>query len=303
MKSNHTLALVALTIASIIWGATSSIMKLTLEIVPLFSLGAIRFCIAAIILLPFAITNLHIKRKHILLLIFSAFCGITLHISIFFWGLTLTSAINSSIITATIPLFTIFIAHRFLRESLKMNILFGAILGLFGILIIIGKDIIQGINLSPTGDFLLLFSTFLFILYEIMSKELFANYKPIPITFYGFVIGGISFLPGALLDWQRNPLWISAVRTEHIFGILFGIIFSSVLAYSLWQWGLSQLTASRVGFFFYINPIVGTITAVLLLNEQITPIFIVGAIFIFAGLLLAEGTFNFYPFKKTLKSQ
>src|SRR3989344_931902 len=117
--NNHQKAILALILASIIWGATGPVMKLTLKEVPLVSLAFIRFFAAAIILFPFVFRKISIKRNDIPILIISAFLGVTLNITLFFWGLTLTSALNSGIIIASGPILLLLFAHIFLKDKLS----------------------------------------------------------------------------------------------------------------------------------------------------------------------------------------
>lgn len=297
-KASHKNAFLALFLASIIWGATAPVMKLTIASVPIFILAFLRFGVAALILFPFVAKELDIKRHHVPLLIISSLCGITFNITFFFLGLSLTSALNASIISSSVPLFTLLMAHLMLKEKLQKRVIAGALLGMLGIIIIIGKGFFQGgVAISPIGDFFLLLAAFTFVMYEIFSKELFAQYKPLPITFYGLLIGAVSFFPAAMYERYINPMWLDKVTLDARLGIVYGILLSSLAAYSLWQWGLSKIEASRVGFFVYLHPIIGTIAAVLLLSEKITPLFIVGSLCIFCGLFIAEGMFHFYPGK------
>src|SRR5258708_11986603 len=281
--------IIALLIASIIWGATPAIMKLSLTSVPISSLGFLRFGAAAILLLPFVYQKLRVKRSDIITIILSGLLGITYNILFFFWGLTHTTAINAGLITATVPIFTLFFAQFFLGEKITNRLRFGVLLGFTGIACIIVKDILQqGISISPFEDFFLLISTVSFVLYEIVSKKLFKKYNPLVITFYMFSVGAISFLPATLFEYINFPSWISSLSTPAVFGVVFGILGSSILAYVLWNWGLSKMDVNRVGFFFYLNPIVSTITAVLLLSEKITVSFVLQSLFILIALFFSE---------------
>lgn len=287
--SNHKKAIIALTVASIIWGATAPIMKITLVTIPIFSLALIRFGAASLLLLPFVANKLSISKEDLPTVVFSGLLGVTTNIGFFFWGLTLTTALNAGIIIASTPIFTLLCARIFLKEKTTINLAIGAILGLLGIAIIIGKDFVNnGFNLSPLGDLLILLATLAFVFYEILSKKLFKKYNSFTITFYSFAIGALTFLPAAILEWQKDSQWISSLSTAPILGLGYGVLLSSFTAYSLWQWGLSKIEASRVGFFFYIDPVVATIVAVILLAEKITIPFIIGSLLVFLGLFIAE---------------
>lgn len=288
-------AFVAVILAATIWGATAAIMKYTLQTVPPFTLAFIRFGVATLLLYPFVRKHTQITHHDAPMVALAGLSGIAFHIAFFFWGLKLTTALNAGIIIASTPLFTLLFAHIFLREKLKKNLVVAAILGLLGIGIIIAKDIAQqGLSLSPLGDLFVLIAILLFVVYEILSKKLFQTYPPSVITFYAFVVGVVFFAPLAFLESVQDSTWVSRVNGPAVAGILYGIFFSSFAAYSLWEWGLSKISASRVGFFFYLDPIVSTIAAVLLLSEVITVPFVLGAILIFLGIFLAEGRLPYH---------
>jgi len=294
MNSKH-LAILALIFASVIWGLTGPIMKQTLVHVPIFTLAFIRFGAAAFLLFPFVYNRLAIKKGDLPLLILCAAFGVTFNIAFFFWGLTMTSALNAGIIIATGPLFILLGAVIFLKEKINRQLIVGLIIGVAGIGIIIGADALKnGISLSPLGDFIILLSLLSFVFYDILSKKLFKKYSPLTITFYSFLIGAIVFFPAASYEFLNTQDWMANLPPQAILGIIYGIFFSSLLAYTVWQWGLSKMDASRVGFFYYIDPVASTIGAVVILSEKITQPFVLGAILIFLGLFFAEGRLPYH---------
>jgi len=294
MRNKH-FAILALIAASIIWGLTGPIMKQTLFYVPIFSLAFIRFAVASVVIFPFVANRLSIDKKDVLLLIIYALFGVTFNITFFFWGLTLTSALNSGIIVSTIPIFTLLAAELFLKEKVTKNIVIGSLIGMLGIGIIIGRSFMKnGVTLSPLGDFIILLAMFSFVVHEMLSKKLFKKYSAFPLSFYAFFIGAISFFPAALYEFSQNSSWINNLPSSAIFGIVYGIFFSSLTAYCLWHWGLSKMDATRAGFFYYLDPIASTIGAVVILSEKITQPFVLGAILIFLGLFFAEGRLPYH---------
>ena len=199
------------------------------------------------------------------------------------------------IIVSTLPIFTLIFAVLFLKEKITKKLVLGSIIGFLGIGIIIGQDVTKyGLSLSPIGDFILLLAMFSFVIYEVFSKKLFKKYNPSVITFYAFSIGALSFLPAFIYETTSNFQWINNIPTNAIYGVIYGILFSSLSAYSLWQWGLSKIDAGKAGFFFYLDPVVSTIAAVMILSEKITQPFVLGAILIFLGLFFAEGRLPYH---------
>lgn len=282
-------AYLALFVAAIIWGVTSPVMKLTLESVPLFSLAFIRFGCASILLFPFVKNNLKIKRKDVLLLILTALFGITGVIYFFFAGVKLTTAMNSSVLQGTVPLLSVIITFFFLKGKIQREIVWGLILGFIGVVIIFSDDLfVHGLKLAPQGDFLILLSSLSFAIYQFISKKLFKTYKPLPISFYTFLLGALSFFPFAYNEYTHNPHWLFTLPLSGYVGILFGVLLSSTVAFTLWQWGLSKIEATNAGFFLYFEPLTGSVAAFFLLREKITSQFLLGSILIFIGVFISQ---------------
>lgn len=274
--------------ASVIWGATPAIMKLTLLEVPPFSLGFIRMFFAGIILITFLYKDLKIKRADIGLFTLAALTGTTLNLSLFFLGLQLSHAINASLLIASVPIFTIFAAHLFLKEKLHPRIIIAGLVALIGVVFIIGKP--DGSTTLPhmLGNILLLLSSLAWVAYEIIAKKLLKTYKSTTVTFYTTAIGAATFAPLFIWEYAKNPAWITGVTPSGAAGIIYGIIFASLIAYSAWQMGLAKIPAGEASFFFYLDPITGVALSIVLLGEKLTTNIIIGGALIFAGVALAE---------------
>lgn len=283
-------ALFALAGSSIIWGISAPIMKLLLGVAPLFLVAFLRFFVASLFFLLFK-PNLRLDRQDIPKVIFGAIIAIGLHIPLFFYGLTLTSVTNAAMISAAGPLITLIFAREFLREKLRKNMFFGGMVGVAGFLLVfLGPIITTGVSGNLLGNAMLLLATLLWIYYEMLAKKLHKKYSTITISFYTFFIGGLVLLPFAFPYFYELPNLITI--PVFVFGIIWGIIMTSFTAFFLWQWGLSKLEVSRVGFFAYLDPIVATLAALIILKETLSPQFLLGACFIFVGLYIAEGTIH-----------
>jgi len=274
--------------ATIIWGATAPIMKVALTQVPLFTLAFIRQVLAAAIFLPFVIKDLKIQKEDLKPLILATLLGTNINLFLFFKGLELTEAINASIITAAVPIITLFAAHLYLKERLTLKLILASITALLGTVVIVGAPILS-LNLKAAfGNLLLIAATFAFVAYEIYAKKLLKKYPAMKLTFLTFVIAAIVFTPFSAFELVNNPTWPNSINLEGLLSILYGIFFASALASYFWQKGLSLLPAGEAALFFYINPISGIIASIMLLGEKITHTFTLGAILIVVGVFLAE---------------
>lgn len=292
-------AVLALILANTIWGAASPIFKWSLENINLFTLAFFRFFGASLLLLPFVIKrDLKVKKSDILPLICMAFLGITLNITFFFWGLKLSPSINAPIIASSGPILLIIASLVFLREKAKAKTLWGTLISLVGVFIIIARPLFEkGFDITAVeGNLFFLLATVGAVGHALFAKKLSASYSALPITFWSFIIGTISFFPFFL--WETNTIGFTPLDIRGITGLIFGIVLSSTAGYVLYQWAMQHILASETGVFTYIDPVIATVIAIPLLGEMITPLFILGSFFVFVGIFVAEGRLHYHPFHR-----
>ncbi|MEK7092282.1 MAG: DMT family transporter, partial [Patescibacteria group bacterium] len=195
MNNKH-IAILALVIANIVWGATSPIMKWALADLQPFTMAFLRFFLAAFILLPFARKQLFIQKKDIFNLAIMALFGVSLSIGLFLLALTTTESINAPLIGSSTPIFVVIISIFFLHEKAKVRTIAGSILGLLGIIVILLNPILEkGLDSSLIGNLLLIASTLTGVVHLFISKKLRNTYSPITLTFYSFLFGSLFFVP------------------------------------------------------------------------------------------------------------
>lgn len=292
--NKKTLAICALIGSSIIWGIATPILKLTLQSIPPFTLAYLRFIIALAIVMPIFFLKGYWKKiypsdlKQILL---AGILGITLNIGLLFLGASFTTGVHISVLMATIPTFTVLAAVVFLQEKIKSHTIIGMIISFIGTIIIIGQPLLdrqlQG-ETTIIGDLLILGSVIAWAIYTIVNKEIAAKYQPLSILPIIFLIGTVSFLPLAYLEFRQNPFWILSVSKIAVFGTLYYGLLSSIAAYFLFTWGLTYASATHAGIETYLIPLVSLPASSVILHEKVDIFFVLGAILILFGLIICE---------------
>lgn len=291
----------ALIIANIIWGAASPIFKLALTNIPPFILAFIRFFFAGLIFIPLALKHWQkINWRDLILMLLVGFFGVTINISFFFLGLPKTTSINAPVIASSGPIFIFLFSIIFLKEKPKLKVLLGILASLAGIFIIILSPIfIENKSLEMgaiEGNIFFVIATLGYVIQTIISKKVLKKVSAYQLTFISFMFGGLTFLPLAIKEWQtwtfinlNNNGWL---------GIIFGVFFSSALAYYLVNYGLAKLPAQEVGIFSYIDPVTAIIVAAPLLHEYPNLWFLIGSVFVFGGIFVTERRIHWHPFHK-----
>lgn len=255
------------------------------------SLAFLRFLLATLLLLPFVLMDrdkMKVDKEDLPALFSIGALMVTLNIALFYAGLTHTTTTSASTLTLIIPVLSVLLSWMFLKEKIYTINLAGVGTGLLGAVLIIGFPfLILGEQLSSQvlmGNFLIILASLVWVVGAIISKKMLKKYSTLTITAIIFLVGVITFLIPAINEYSQNPLWINQVTLLGVFGLLFIAILSSVSAYFLFEWGLGKLGVIKADLFQYIEPIIATTLAVLVLNESLKPAFLLGALLIALGV-------------------
>lgn len=298
--------ILALILANVIWGGASPIFKYALESIPPFTLAFIRFFFAGLIFLPFAGNNWkELGFKDWVKVILVGFFGITVNISFFFLGLKKTESINAPVIASAGPVFIYLLSVLFLRERPKLRVLTGMLFALFGVLIIIfspflldGKRFVLG---EIEGNLFIFMAMLGTVFQTIVGRDILKKVNFVQVSIITFLLGSLTFLPfmpRELLTWNLSQLDVKGMT-----GIIYGVLFSSAAAYTLFYYGVSKIKAQEVGLFTYIDPIVAVLIAIPLLGEYPSIHYFLGSLLVFGGIYFAEGRINYHPFYLFIKRQ
>ncbi len=267
------------------------------------SLAFIRFLLACLLLYPFVHKKIDypdLKNKWLWMFSLS---GITLNIIFFFSALQRTASINAPIIGSAGPVMVLVGSVIFLREKVKKTAIIGTVVSLLGILLIIFQPLLEkGMNGEITGNFLLIMATLGAVISTVVGRKFLTPQNAAGMTFWSMLIGTLTFFPFMLLEYVNNPGWMANLDYRGVTGIIFGGVFSSLIAYTIYDWALAKLPAYRTSVFTYIDPIVAIIIAIPLLGEKITIPFVIGSTLVFVGILIAEHRLHYHPLHKLIES-
>jgi drug/metabolite transporter (DMT)-like permease len=294
----------ALIIANIIWGAASPIFKLSLTSIPPFVLAFIRFFLGSFLLLPFCLKYWRDLDSRLLgWVCLGGLFGITINIAFFFLGLQRTQSINAPIIASSQPLFLYLFALLFLKEAPKSRVILGILISFTGVLIILFSPFLSNHNLNFfkelsafEGNLFLLLATLGSVGHTLIFKKILNQISALQATYISFLVGALTFFP--LMLFELNHWSFTDLNSLGWLGIVFGVIFSSTIAYLFFNYGVSKIPAQEVGVFSYIDPIAAILLAWLLLQEIPTFYFYLGCFLVFGGIFIAEKRIHYHPLFK-----
>jgi len=213
-------------------------------------------------------------------------------ISLFYFfensGVKYTTISNTSLIIATIPLFTLLLARFFYGKKISWQNWLGLPLGLAGTALLFIKDFLADNSLHLKGDFLVLGSVFLWLIYSFAYRKIMHKYNTLFITYITILWGALFLLPS--LIWEMAEIKQIIWKAEAIYALIFLGVFPSYLAYLIWNIAISKIGLKITSNLVLFSPIVSITAGIIWLNEPFSINLIFSTLTIIAGAYLTSHT-------------
>ena len=273
--------------AASIWGGMYVVSKVVLEIIPPFTLVAIRLLLGALTLAIILLLRgfPRISRKQFLQVTGVGFVGYGISLSLQFLGTKLSTAANGSLVTSATPAFVLLFAWMLLKETITPLRTISLLLATLGVIAVIDP---RSAQLHPElflGNLSLIGAAITWALYSVLVRKTTQNLDVLPFSLIAFLGGLPITMPAGA--WEAATLGIGEITPGVVGGILFLGVISTALAMVLWNTAFALVDASLASLTFFAQPVVGTLLGWLFLGEQITPLFLLGGFLIGLGLALS----------------
>tara|TARA_R110002167_G_scaffold1674_8_gene8037 strand:- start:2177 stop:3070 length:894 start_codon:yes stop_codon:yes gene_type:complete len=221
-------------------------------------------------------------------LLVCAFFGMGINMLSFFKGLDLSTPINSAVLITITPILVVILSALFIKEKITIQRGIGVFLGLIGALalILFGAEIRQDATNIPLGNMLFIVNATSYGLYLILVKKLLEKYHPFTLMKWMFGIGFIITLPITYTEFKEIQ-W-SHLPVEALGAIAFVIIGTTFLTYLFNVFALTQLKASTVGVFMYLQPLIGIIFAIMAGKDHLTLVKFLAIVLVLIGVYLVS---------------
>ena len=217
-----------------------------------------------------------------------SFFGMVINMLAFFKGLQLSTPINSSVLVTVTPIIVVILSALWIKEKISWQKAIGILMGFVGalLLILMGAEIRQDAPNIPLGNILLIVNATAYGTYLILVKKLIEKYHPLTLMKWLFTIGVVINFPITLnevtaIEWSSIPSEVYAA-------IAFVIVGTTFLTYLFNVFALTQLKASTVSAFTYLQPLIGILFALGTGNDNLSVIKILAALLVLAGVYLAS---------------
>lgn len=286
---------------TVVWGAAFIVVKPSLSETTPFRFLFYRFLLASLLLLPLVIrylSKLKISWGKIAKIGLLELVGTSLNLGLLYLGLQRTSAIETSLLATTAPVFTILLGVLFLKEREEKHEVIGLLFSLVGMFLITLLPLITNgafsSQLSLVGNFLIIGATISESAYYIMAKKLYYKLPKLFVASLGFIVGAISFGVFSLAEvgWSFSTLFSTATAELQVGSVQFAVgymaILGSIIGLTAYIKGQENIEASEAILFRYLQPAIYLPLGVILLQETVSIWQVVGLALVVAGLTIAQ---------------
>lgn len=246
-------------------------------------LALVRYIIAALVLLPVVMKRegrLKLHKEDFIPIILSALMGMTLYHWLEFVGIKHTSAVNTSLILAAVPIITMIVQACVDRRRMRMVQILGAIMSLVGVACIIGND--AGGESSLFGNMLILGAAVVWVAYIFLSRELRKRYTSLSMNTWQAIVGAVTFIPLAAGD----PCDLAAIPWDGWAVAAVLAVVCSALCYVLYGDALMDMSPLASAIFINLGPLATMVGGVVLLGETVTWLTAAGGALIIGSIFL-----------------
>jgi drug/metabolite transporter (DMT)-like permease len=277
-----------LTLPPLFWASNWIIGRALHAEIPPMAMTFFRWLFAIVLLAPFAWQHLRrdwpvIRANWKTMLVLGAI-GVGTHNGLAYLGLNYTTATNGVILNSFIPILIITFSWIFLRERLAPVQVAGVMVSLAGVLTVVSKGSVNtllGFHVN-VGDLFILLSMALWAIYTIGLR-----WRPAGISVLSFLL-----VIAVVGDLCVVPLWLGEMALgryvvwswTNVAALLAVALFSSLLAYILWNRGVEAVGPNVAGLFVHLMPVFGVVLAWAFLGERVAFYHMAGIALILTGI-------------------
>src|SRR5437870_4487271 len=270
----------------IVWSSTWLAIKVGLRDLPPISFVAIRFVIAAAVLMAVSIGRVRLlpaRRSDYCLLGFTGLLMFGLNYPLLFWGEKYVSSGLAAVLQATIPICGMFFAHWLLpEEPMRWQRLGGALLALIGVALICGRLLDRGGVLAFWGGLGIVLGAAGAAFSNVLLKRRALELAPAMIAAWQMLFGILPLIVlGLTFEGSPTRFHWSAMS---IFCLLYLAVIGSALTFLLLYWLLPRMTVTNLQTISLITPPGAVMLGWSIGGETFPPWSLFGAAFVLLGV-------------------
>lgn len=278
-----------------IWGSTYLAIKYAIETMPPFAMAATRFLTAGLILYVWSRLRRNVRTRpvhwfHAMGLGVLLLCGGNSGVV---WAEQHIASGLAALIVAIVPLWVVLI--DWLRPGGKRPnrlVMLGVSVGLAGMALLAGPSVIGMSEIPILPIVVLMFSSLSWSIASVFGRYAQVPGYPPLTSAMQLLGGGLALVVVSLAAGEASRIDPSAFSWQSIAGLLYLIVFGSIVAFSAFSWLLRVAPPARVSTYAYVNPVVAMFLGWAFAGEKLSLRTFGAAAVILAGVALITTGIN-----------
>jgi drug/metabolite transporter (DMT)-like permease len=202
------------------------------------------------------------------------------------WGEQSIDSAVASVLDATVPLFTILIAHYLLRDDkITLPKVTGLLIGFAGVIVLLSKELFHASAHSLLGQAAVILASVFYAVSSVYVRKTTADTP-------GIVRSAVPLISASATMWLGTFLFESPVQMPQLgitwVALLWLGVFGSGVAFVMAYYLIHEIGPTRSTMVTYLFPLGGVLLGVTFLNEELTWQLVTGAILIVLSLVVAN---------------
>lgn len=230
-----------------------------------------------------------IRKRDIWKVALASFLGLFLTQFSFLKAITMTTAVDASLLSLLSPIMTMIVAAVVIKDKITAPGVIGLSISLAGVLFLVlnGVSLRAGADHTSVGGMLLMIvNTLSFATYVGVFKPLIKRYSVITFMKWMFLFSTVFALPFGIEDLVSIDY--SAIPTDILLQLLFVVICATFIAYFLIPVGQKKLRPVVVCMYSYVQPVIAMGISLAIGLDHMTWQKGVATLFIFAGVSIVN---------------
>ena len=270
------------------WSLNYVVGKVALREFPPVLLTCLRTTIAGAFILPIYLWRGRGKpwawtSRELGELLLLGFYGVIANQLFFVLGLAWTSVAHAAVIMTLMPILVLLLAAFLGQERITARKVVGMTIAAAGVGVL-QLERKSGSGATLLGDCCTFLCGISLAVFTVRSKQLMKRFGSLMINSVAYIGGSLAIAP--LTIWLSVRYGAGRASAAAWLSVAYMAVFSSVLAYFIYNYALTYMPASRASAVSYLQPLGATLLAVLLLGEPVTTTLAIGGILVLTGVFV-----------------
>jgi len=290
MRFSASLALTGLIITTLIWGFEFVLIHNAIEVIEANTFNALRFFVGAAVVMVFqkVRTGRWISTFNIALFKSASVLGILLYIGFFSQteGMHYTTVTNAGFITGMNVVLVPVLGTLFFKDRINPLVWVGVGVATAGLMLMTG---VFTLSLNK-GDFMVFICAVAFAFHINLTGKVSGDHNITDLAIIQMLVVAVASAVTALFfeDWTLG-LNVDVLAQPEIYGaILVAGALGTGFALIVQTWAQLEISPSRVGLVYSIEPVAAAVFGWLMLGETMGLMGLFGALLILSGMIISE---------------